>query len=287
LARSPLPPPDVYFPSLAIDAGGVPLLLWEEGPRSGRWLLSSIQGHRLAEPLTELAGGSKRLELNNDSLWAWVYQPDRFQNRQLGLGSHPTATLEIREELNTVWRADGLVRSGEKVLAVWSSADAGGMQIREAEVESGGEAPKILRLAEQTSEQVDVTKQIVVLSRTPQFDSVTGTLSACISIGNRGTEAIETPINVEVVELRSPAAQMSVLNSTNGLSGIGATWDISGSITGDRIPPRTSSHPFCLKFRAQIPPEGLPAFRDELLDMKFRVFSRPDKRLGGGNKPTS
>jgi hypothetical protein len=51
-------------------------------------------------------------------------------------------------------------------------------------------------------------------------------------------------------------------------------WDISDSVTGNQIPPNTSSHPFCLSFHLEISPGGAsPLERDELLFLKIKVVA--------------
>jgi hypothetical protein len=92
--------------------------------------------------------------------------------------------------------------------------------------------------------------------------------------GNRGDSLISLPIKLEASEVKSRIGSISILNATNGLSGAGAVWDISSSVTGDRIPPRSNSNPFCLLFHLEISPESLsrPGVTD-LLALKIRVVA--------------
>lgn len=268
------------YPSLTVVANGDVLLLWEEGQRSGRWLLSRIHDETLAGPPVELSHGSTQLTVSNDSLWAWMYQPFERRSVETTQPSSPAAMLELRSESNVLWRVSGLAMAENQLVAVWTAATQDGMRLCAAQM-----APPYAPSADFCSSPVvsrrefDVTQQTVLLYRGPmRFDPTTRTLSICVSVGNRGPASIKVPVKLEVAELKSSAAKISVLNSANGLDGAGAIWDITGSVTGDRIPPQTDSNPFCLLFRAVIPPSGLPLEKNELVDLTLRVYSLAHER---------
>jgi hypothetical protein len=263
------------YPSLAVAANGDLLLSWQEGQRSGRWLLSRIHDDKLSGSPVELSHGGKQLTLSNDSLWAWMYQPLERKNVETSQPSGSTAMLELRFESNVLWRVNGLAMAENQLVAVWPAATQDGMRLCAARMAPPYAPSANPRFCLSVScMESDVTQQTVLLYRGPmRFDRTTRTLSICLSLGNRGPASIKVPVKLQVADLQSSAAKISVLNSANGLDGAGATWDITGSVTGDRIPPRTASNPFCLLFRAVIPPSGLPVEKDKLVDLTLRVFS--------------
>jgi len=93
-------------------------------------------------------------------------------------------------------------------------------------------------------------------------------------LGNRGNTSLKVPIKLEAAEIRSSIGTIAILSAANGLSGAGAVWDINESLTGDQIPSGANSHPFCLSFHLEIPPESaLPADLVEPLILKVRVLA--------------
>jgi hypothetical protein len=63
------------------------------------------------------------------------------------------------------------------------------------------------------------------------------------------------------------------LNATKSFGGSRAIWDISDSVTGDRLPPGATTNPSCLLFRvAGISPSASP-LDEGLLTLKMRVIA--------------
>jgi hypothetical protein len=268
--------PRAYAPSLAVSQSGALALLWEEGEdrRSGRWLLSYVRDLKLVEPLTELVSSSGKYEVDNDSLWTSVGKADEA-DRKSPFDSN-ALTLSVHSELNSVWRSSGLIAAGDRLLAVWPSASSGQQHLHFGVLgaHGAGSVKKDLGNGKESS-GTDMTLQSTILYAGPQsFDSMTGTLKVNVRLANRGYRPFKVPIKLEAKEIRSAMGIVSVLNASNGLPGAGAMWDISDSVTGNQIPPNTSSHPFCLSFHLEISPGGAsPLERDELLFLKIKVVA--------------
>lgn len=278
------PPRTMANPSLAVGQNGTLTILWEQCQRSGRWLLSTIQNEKLIEPPLELSRGPDTLDPSNDSLWAWVNQSTGLQGEATDNPSTSTATLEIRTELNIIWRGSGLLSVGDKMLAAWSSGTRAGMRLYVGAVGPAASSSEPARIDHaQRDDSRDVTSQTVLLYAGPlHFDHATGTLKVCLALGNRGSDPIFAPIKLEVKDLRSPGGTVSVVNSTNHLEGVGAVWDISDSITGRRIPPDTSSNPFCLFFHVETVSNAVSPLQDDLLTMKVTVLAPANGCHGQG-----
>ena len=266
----------LYAASLTVSAGGILALLWEEGEdrRSARWLFSYIGDHGLVEPPTELARSSNEYAVSSDSLRTALDQVDGVAVDDPS--DSPSITLRVLNELNIVWRGSGLVVAGNEILAVWPSGDSEGARLNSAVLLPGDFPGRDTSLtdAKSTSDR-DVTRQTMSLYGGGQhFDSNTGTLRVCLALANRGNSPIKLPVKVKADGIKSPVGSISVLNASNGLRGAGAIWNVSNSVTGDRIPPGSSSDPFCLSFHLEDFGKGIsPRERDDLVVLKMKVFA--------------
>ena len=101
---------------------------------------------------------------------------------------------------------------------------------------------------------------------TQRFDAATGTLKVCFVLANRGDDPLKVPIKVQVDDLKSDLGAISASGSTNGLTGVGAIWDISEAVMGNQIPPRSSSGPFRLSFHVAANAKA-PRFKMEPPDL--------------------
>ncbi|HEV2223499.1 MAG TPA: sialidase family protein [Candidatus Acidoferrales bacterium] len=264
-----------YSPSLAVLPGGTLGLLWEEGLSSGRWLFSYIQGSGLAWPPLLLSRGLGDYQPSSDSLWTWVYQHSGSQDWGPGTPLNSLSTLVVRNEFNDVWRANGLAGTEKNFLAVWPIGTPGGMRLKFAVLGSSGSSVNKSPAEHDHSAQDDVTEETVVLYGGAQsYHPATGTISVLVAIANRGSRPLENPVTLEATKITSPVGVVRVTNATNGLTGAGAEWDISSSVTGGAIPPGARSNPFCLSFHLNFRPDDLLASSDrDLLRLKFRVLA--------------
>jgi len=266
-----------FAPSLVVSPGSVLGLLWEEGKerRSGRWLFSYIRDLRLAEPATELSRGSDKYEVSNDSLWTSLYKLDEIASLDQKDVFHSALTLKVSSELNIVWRAAGLIAMGDKFLAIWPFGNSKGMRLY-----AGVLTPADTTLNEKSfidpehSDEPHMAAGAVLLYGGTQYiDNTTGTLKVCLTLANRGSTPIRTPIKLKAEDVRSEVGVVSILNATNGSAGAEALWDISDSVTGDQIPPGAASNPFCLSFRLEIPPEHVSREQSDLLLLRVKVLA--------------
>jgi hypothetical protein len=267
---------EITYPSLVVVSGDGFGVLWEESQGSGRWLFSCIRDHKLVEPPTELSSGPEIHQISNDSLLTWIEQSTGHQGKDPKSLSEPSITLNVHTELNNVWRGSGLTTIGDKIIAIWPSGDSRGSEMYSAVLTPTGSASNDEHFTDDKDVSArDVTQQSVILyGGTQDFDSATATLEVCLALGNRGDKPMRVPINLEAKEIRSSRGTVSITNSTNGLAGAGATWDISNSLTGNQIPPGASSNPFCLFFHLGIRLTGvLPPEAADLLILKIRVLA--------------
>lgn len=272
------PPRRVAYPSLVAGASGELAVLWEDGLDSGRWLFSYIRDRRIDQPRT-LSPDSTTQRVNPDSLWTAIEQAN---DRDTPLES--SITLNVRNERNGVWRANGLALAGNGVVAVWPSENGGTAQLYLSVLTpdsalSNEEPPGEAQDGVQDASYLDITRNTAMLyGGSQQFDDVTKTLKICLTLQNRGRRSIKLPIKLQVTDISSPVGTIAILGSANGLAGIGALLDISDSVTGDQIPPNTTSNPFCLSFHL-VPKTNVPSpDGDDLVELKLRVLASTDRK---------
>lgn len=278
LAESQNPSRRAYSPSIAVGRKGVLGLLWEEGAtrRSGHWLFSYIRDLGLMEPQVELSRCPEEYEVSDDSLKTSLSQSKSLAaqgpNRRFGFA----IMLSVFNQLSAVWRVGGLTAAGDNILAVWPSRNRDGKHLYAQAIGPPGATPNAESSTDSSAGDVDVTRKTAVLYGGEQrFDSSTGTLKVYLTLANRGNEQIKTPIKLEAEDVRSEVGRVSILNTSNGLTGPGAIWDVSSAVTGDQIPPGTISNPFCLSFHLEILPQSRsrPEVDDELLSVRIRVLA--------------
>lgn len=262
----------VMFPSLVVESAGALGLLWR-GTR-GQWFFAEIQNNKLLGAPTELSNGTHG-GAGTNSLWTSIHPGIALKAGTPATASSASITVDVYSLANTVWRACGLVATGDRVLAVWPSG-----RIDETRLNLGVLVPAASVSSDEhvsfsnKSAEVDVTSQsAIVYGGEQDFDDKTGTLRICLALANRGNTSIRVPVKVEAIEVESPASAVSILNATNGGHGKGAVWDISDSVTGDRIPPGATSNPFCLSIHIRGIQTGDSALEGEdLLKLQMRVL---------------
>ena len=260
----------LLHPSVAIGADGSIGLMWSEP--SGEWFFASIRDERLDLPFVELPGGRESREISNDSLWTTI-EPRLPRQEVIFRGpSAPSIGVGVRSLSNSIWRSSGLTSIGERFLAIWPSRDSEGTRLNLAVLSR----PNVSSKDENQSVLKDVTEQVEIgYQGRQEIDGTTGTLAVCLALTNHGVSTIRTPIELEVTDIRAPGRSVSILNATNGLTGTGAVWDISNSLTGDRIPPGTTSNAFCLSAHlGDSRTAGLRPDPQDLVKLRIRVLAQ-------------
>ena len=246
-------------------------VLWEAGDGSGNWFLSAIKHGQLGSGM-QLSNNKDRRKLGNNSLLTSIEQ-----SRSASPPSESNLiVLNVKNEANSVWRGNGLLTSGERILAVWPTDEGNGSELSFATF-SGG--PSVQEAVPVNVPQIrDVTTDSTVLyGGTQDFDYRTSLLTVCLALRNKGSRSLTAPIKLKAESMTSATGPVIATNANNGVTGPGAIWDITNSLTGDRIPPHAISNPFCLTFR--LDPETAArqtSGPSDLLNMAIRVFASND-----------
>jgi hypothetical protein len=279
----------IHNPSLLVDSSGRLDLLWREGRgvESGRWLFSSIQDFKLVEPPIELSRGIQEPEVSNDALRTVLTSPEE-QSSGIGASSADSAiAVGVVSETNSVWRSNAAIAMEDRILAIWSSRDHDGMRLYSG-ILGGQKSSSEGQVGAGNSSESDVTRETLLLygyGGFQHFDPRTGILKICLSLANRGDESLKLPIRLKVEEVGSGAGAITILNATNGVAREGAEWDISESLTGDLIPPRTNTHPFCFLFHIESSSKEARATElGHLLLLRLKVVACREDALHGGSQ---
>jgi hypothetical protein len=264
----------IVNPSLVANAGTLGLL-WEDGQGSGRWLFSNIQANVLERPVRELSCGSNQFRVSNDALWTWIYQPGSPNTYQANEPMEPSFTLNVRTELNNVWRGRGLALADGDMIAVWSSGNVDRMHLYSRKLAAfDGLAHGDGNGGLQRSREMDVTAQTALLyGGIQEFDNKTQNLKVCLALENRSGGPIRTPIKIKLDQLESPLGEVSVLSSADEISHRTAIRDISSAVTGSQIPEGMKSNHFCLSFHIGITNPEWPLKGVDLLSVRVKVYS--------------
>ena len=264
------------YPSLVARPGGNLGFLWSEWRgTSSRWRFAEIQDKKLVGPPIELSGDAETLAASNDSLWTTIHRPRGAPSEGASAPPSPATVVGVRGLAGVVWRDSGLLAIGDKILAIWPSIGPEGMRLNSRVLDARRSVSNEKNSAGPTETvDRDVTERSVITYGGRQsFDHATGTLTVCLAVANRGNEAMRLPIELEAIDIQSPAGPVSILNATKSFGGSRAIWDISDSVTGDRLPPGATTNPSCLLFRvAGFSPSASP-LDEGLLTLKMRVIA--------------
>jgi hypothetical protein len=276
----------MMFPSLAVGPGGELDLLWSEwSEATGRWLFGQIRDTKFLGPPIEISHGAQALAVMSDSLWTAIYRPREPLSKGASASSGEIA-IDVRGLADVVWRTSGLVATGDKVLAIWPSIGAEGMRLDRGVLRAGSGPDDKHSLALPATAERDVTRRsIITYGGRQSFDRATGTLTVCLAVANRGNESIRLPIRLEVTDVQAPGGPVSLLNATNSLNGPGAIWDISNSVTGDRLRPGAATNPFCLSVHVSGLARNASPLNESILTLKVRVLAFGENAPGRGTEP--
>jgi len=162
-------------------------------------------------------------------------------------------------------------------LAVWPFGRQDGMRLYAAALgfESAISNSEAEASQAKNASSSDITSQTALLYDRQNFDNASSELQLCLRLKNNGDLPIRTPLKLEAVEVRSAVGTASVTNATNRLPGVGAVWDISDSVAGDRIPAAGKSDPFCLAFHINAISDTVSPPRDAvvLLILRLKTWS--------------
>ncbi|MFY9801571.1 MAG: sialidase family protein [Candidatus Acidiferrales bacterium] len=264
----------MMYPSLVASPSGVLGLLWSEWrDASGRWLFAKMQDKKLVGPPIELSEHAETLAVTSDTLWTTIHRPRGVQSDGASTSSGPAIVVGVRGLAGVVWQSSGMVAMGDKIFAIWPSVAADGMRLNLRVLDAAGSVSddKKSAGARQTGLRDVTARSMLMYGGRQSFDQATGTLSACMELANRGNEAMRLPIKLEATDVQSPAGPISILNATNGFTGRGALWDISPSVTGDRVPPGSTTNPFCISVHVPGLARDASPLEESLLTLKMRV----------------
>jgi len=262
--------------SLAFGPDGASDLLWED---SGSWFLAALNGSVMQETPVMLPGLQRGLRITNDALMTVIYQPGAYHVETNGPSD--ALSVDVRDVRGSSLRAKGLVRVANHFQAVFPASNGDGeVLLSSFDPPTDDSTKPETPVGMENLSLRDVTSQVaLVYGGFQSFDQTTGTLSIDFRLANRGTHPISTPIYLIVRRINSGVAKISVQNSKNKVTGLGATWDIAQSVTGSQIlPGATTYNVIRLSFHLELDPRALPVPIKNLLAVDIGVLASPEMK---------
>ena len=275
--RSPDETPTTLYvnPTIAINQEGVLAVMWQQKERSSCWMFAISEDRGISLSRAKQLGtcsGDVRMSstLSTAHIWTMIYQADSPAN------ASDAARITVRNMTNHVERIESAVAvtPDGAFKAVWTDAASGGGEVCTAAIRVTSAASLI---AAQTQGLADVTNKVVVLyGGSQRYDARSGIITIDVVVQNKGTEPIRGPFRFAMTRMFDDYGFAQAANSTNGVAGAGAVWDISPSIPAGTLNPGVTSRPFPLKFHYLVKKgdkgEERPLAED-LFDLSVSVFA--------------
>ena len=281
--RREIPQPDTishdYFaPAMAVDRDGTLGLVWRDNVVSDCWYFSaSFDGGETFTSALALSECARPSTVSPVKSGAFLNSTDIISDT-----SRPESTrslgLTVVNYQNTVWGNNrALIASSDGAFhAVWIELGNGEGQLRTATVTVGTSSQsKLVTPTFDEGKTSDITQQVKILYGGDQrYDISSGMLSIRVVLKNRSSQIIRAPIFLKAETLTSEAFRIEVANSNNGLSGLGAIWDLSPAIPQGVLNSGAVSKPYLLQFHVQFRTTPTQSgFAEELLSMRLKAFS--------------
>jgi hypothetical protein len=270
-----------YSPAMAVNPRGILGLMWRDTPVSDCWYFAVSPDHGKAfthpQPLSQCS--NRRDMLLTESSASLIMQGFVWANSDPVNGKpsegHAVPGVHVVDSRNVAERNDGslTVTSDGVFHPVWIENGSGEGQMRTAAVSiAGTRREQLSPLRVDASETRDISQRVVVLYGGEQhYDISTGTLTETITLKNESTESIRSPVLIKAVSLNSEIGNIKIMNSTNGVSGPGAIWDLSRTMSGGVLEPGAVTEPYFIVFR--VPNDAAPRISIDLITMRLQILS--------------
>lgn len=167
---------------------------------------------------------------------------------------------------------------------VWTDYRTGVAQLWTAPITVRGRVEQ--HGAPELADLEDVTARLSLEPQATNFDRSTGSLTLNARLRNTSREPVRGPLKIRVIGLRSQLGSPAVVGAANGISTIGAIWNLDGVIRDRGLPPDSATAPHRFTFRlTELRPIRLAreddGFTSGLLDFDVRVFGRREPGARG------
>lgn len=251
-------------PAMAVNRDGILGLMWREQRDSDCWYFSATSGSAL-----KFSAPSRLSQCQIASSAGPVISTPFLVSEIAG------TNIRVANMRGEIWRNSGSLTAAidGTFHAVWPESGQGRGQLRTARLKMGGSDESRLLPRLSTGHMKEVSGRVTLLFGGKQhFDPSSGTLQLDITLRNKSGTRIKGPVFLRVRTLTGELGKVEVTNSSNGISGPGAVWDLSSAIPHGVLPPGATSRPYVLLFR--IIPESLAsAPKVEAINMKLDTFS--------------
>jgi hypothetical protein len=131
----------------------------------------------------------------------------------------------------------------------WIDNRTGWHQVWTGHVRAAGTA---VRNGSRALAPLDDLTALTTLKRTDvHFDRATGRVRVTMRLENTSARALTGPFVLRLLTLDSPVATVEAVETDNGGTGPGATWDLTAAVDGSRLEPGAASNPVALTFKLE------------------------------------
>jgi hypothetical protein len=291
--RPPVEPsrgPDHLLPAIGVNKDGVILVTWYDRRESGDnmgwnvWAAASLDGGVTFTRNTPVSDAANAITDRTE----WVQGAPRVfggGTRRLGAtkGRPITVGMSIHPWLLSGGDTDGMAVGADGTFhAMWVDNRTGVSQLWTVPVTVHGTVEK--HGARELAELPDITDEVTLEPRSTSYDRATGALTLTASLRNTSTDTVRAPVKVRVIALTSELGVPRVVGADNGVTTIGAIWDLSSTVPPVGLLPDSTTAPRTLTFRLSdvrpIRPKRSRGFASGLVDFRIRVFANTSGAQG-------
>lgn len=271
---------DFNRPSIAFNSKGELGAMWLT--REGAWRFGMIEGSSLCCTV-EVWKPQGPYPPTEDSLWTVV--EDSATDGRTPPTDSPAIKVTVRSLSGRIWRSNGLIAIGEEFFAAGLGVDKSGQELYSAWIDRVHGGQNVQEERDNKNALHEVTNQVqLVFGGSQSFDRGTGILELDLRLVNHGDSPVWTPIHLVAEGIGSSGCKVTPWNAGPDGSSTDAMWDLSGNVTGDRIPAHSAMfNAVRMKFRVEM--AGCFSPISELLKFKIRVFARTSRGDHGERAP--
>ena len=241
--------PDNFMPTVAVNRNGVVAVMWydrRDNPKSFGYsvrLSASLDGGETWQPSVRVSEASKSLDTHGTlpvTGGAW-----RSSGGSLRLSLYRYEWIAGGHTAGIAADANGVFHP------FWVDNRTGISQIWTAPVDVRGSVNR--NGSPDLSEMEDISSLVSVELSACSYESSNNIVSCSARLKNTSTAALQGPLKLRVIEIKSELGQPTIVNANNGASGIGAVWGFDAGQNGKSLEPNETSQIKELRFRISIP----------------------------------
>jgi hypothetical protein len=267
--------PDNFMPVVAVNRAGVVAVMWydrRDNPDSFGYsvrLSGSLDGGETWQPSIRVSEVPKTLDTESWPITGRVFR------------SGGSLTLDLRRyEWIAGGHTAGMAADANGIFhPFWIDNRTGVSQIWTAPVVVKGVVNR--NGSSELAELEDISASVSVELTNCAYESSSKMVSCNALLKNIANEALQGPLKLRVIGLKSELGRPRVVNADNGGSGAGAVWDFAEKVNGKSLEPNQTSESKQLRFQILSPRPFRQGdyFKFTLIELEARVLGHLKKEI--------